>query len=143
MHVTSLALDSVGISPSAHIRTLATLVTVAFRRAAAFLLASPAVEPEQVQVSRWRRAMAQYSVGHQERIKRITERLSELPGLRLAGNAYEGIGIPDCIRMGRRAAKELVGQFVASSSWPSAPSVFSRKLVSKKSWATPRFVREK
>jgi len=57
------------------------------------------VEPEHAQVSRWRRAMAQYSVGHQERIKRITERLSELPGLRLAGNAYEGIGIPDCIRM--------------------------------------------
>jgi oxygen-dependent protoporphyrinogen oxidase len=74
------------------------------------------VEPEQVQVSRWRRAMAQYSVGHQERMKRITERLAAFPGLRLAGNAYEGIGIPDCIRMGRRAAKELVGQLVTSSS---------------------------
>jgi oxygen-dependent protoporphyrinogen oxidase len=68
----------------------------------------PAVEPEHVQVSRWRRAMAQYSVGHQERMKRITDRLSALPSLRLAGNAYEGIGIPDCIRMGRRAAKELM-----------------------------------
>ena len=67
------------------------------------------IEPEHVQVSRWRRAMAQYSVGHQARMKRITERLATLPGLRLAGNAYEGIGIPDCIRMGRRAAKELVG----------------------------------
>ena len=67
------------------------------------------IEPEHVQVSRWRRAMAQYSVGHQERMKRINERLSAGPGLRLAGNAYEGIGIPDCIRMGRRAAKELVG----------------------------------
>jgi oxygen-dependent protoporphyrinogen oxidase len=74
------------------------------------------VEPEHVQVSRWRRAMAQYSVGHQARMKRITERLSTLPGLRLAGNAYEGIGIPDCIRMGRRAAKELIGQFVVSRS---------------------------
>jgi oxygen-dependent protoporphyrinogen oxidase len=30
-----------------------------------------------------------------------------LPGLRLAGNAYDGIGIPDCIRLGRKAAKEL------------------------------------
>jgi oxygen-dependent protoporphyrinogen oxidase len=49
-------------------------------------------------------------------MKRITERLATLPGLRLAGNAYEGIGIPDCIRMGRRAAKELVEQLSASSS---------------------------
>ena len=67
-----------------------------------------AVEPDHVQVSRWRRAMAQYSVGHPERMRRITDRLATLPTLRLAGNAYEGIGIPDCVRMGRRAAKELM-----------------------------------
>jgi oxygen-dependent protoporphyrinogen oxidase len=30
-----------------------------------------------------------------------------LPGLRLAGNAYDGIGVPDCIRLGRKAAREL------------------------------------
>jgi oxygen-dependent protoporphyrinogen oxidase len=68
----------------------------------------PLVEPEHAQVNRWRRAMAQYAVGHQERMQRIAARVAELPGLRLAGNAYEGIGIPDCIRLGRRAAKELV-----------------------------------
>ncbi len=64
-------------------------------------------EPEFTQVSRWRRAMAQYAVGHQERVERIAARVAELPGLRLAGNAYDGIGIPDCIRLGRKAAKEL------------------------------------
>jgi oxygen-dependent protoporphyrinogen oxidase len=67
-----------------------------------------AAEPEHAQVSRWRRAMAQYAVGHQERKQRIAERVAALPGLRLAGNAYDGIGIPDCIRLGRQAAKELV-----------------------------------
>ena len=66
------------------------------------------MEPEYTQVSRWRRAMAQYSVGHQERVARIATRAAEFPGLRLAGNAYDGIGIPDCIRLGRRAAKELL-----------------------------------
>ncbi len=66
------------------------------------------VEPEQTQVSRWRRAMAQYAVGHRERMQRITDRVAALPGLRLAGNAYDGIGIPDCIRLGRKAARELV-----------------------------------
>jgi oxygen-dependent protoporphyrinogen oxidase len=69
---------------------------------------SAAVEPEHVQVSRWRRAMAQYAVGHKERMERINERVATLPGLRLAGNAYDGIGVPDCIRLGRRAARELV-----------------------------------
>jgi oxygen-dependent protoporphyrinogen oxidase len=65
-------------------------------------------EPEHTQVSRWRRAMAQYAVGHQERIARIAARVATLPDLRLAGNAYDGIGIPDCIRLGRQAARELV-----------------------------------
>ena len=65
-------------------------------------------EPEHTQVSRWRRAMAQYAVGHQERIARIAARVATLPGLHLAGNAYDGIGIPDCIRLGRKAARELV-----------------------------------
>ncbi len=65
-------------------------------------------EPEYTQVSRWRRAMAQYAVGHQERKQSIAKRVTALPGLRLAGNAYDGIGIPDCIRLGRQAAKELV-----------------------------------
>jgi len=67
------------------------------------------VEPEHVQVSRWRRAMAQYAVGHRERMERITARVAELPGLRLVGNAYDGIGVPDCIRLGRQAARELAG----------------------------------
>jgi oxygen-dependent protoporphyrinogen oxidase len=69
---------------------------------------SAELEPEQTQVSRWRRAMAQYAVGHQERIQRINARVATLPGLRLAGNAYDGIGISDCIRLGRKAARELL-----------------------------------
>jgi len=67
----------------------------------------PAAQPEYVRVSRWRRAMAQYAVGHKDRMARINARLAGLPGLRLAGNAYDGIGVPDCIRLGRKAAKEL------------------------------------
>jgi len=68
---------------------------------------SKVVEPEYTQVTRWRRAMAQYSVGHQDRMKRVAEHVAALPGLRLAGNAYDGIGIPDCIRLGRKSAREL------------------------------------
>lgn len=73
-------------------------------------IVGPHIPAEATQVSRWRRAMAQYAVGHQERMKRVKERVAELPGLRLAGNAYDGIGIPDCIRTGRNAARELVAE---------------------------------
>jgi oxygen-dependent protoporphyrinogen oxidase len=66
------------------------------------------IEPEFAQVNRWRQAMAQYAVGHQERMVRISDRVKTLPGLHLAGNAYDGIGIPDCIRLGRRAARAIV-----------------------------------
>jgi oxygen-dependent protoporphyrinogen oxidase len=68
----------------------------------------PAAQPEYIQVSRWPRAMAQYAVGHQERVQLISRRVAALPGLRLAGNAYDGIGVPDCIRLGRQAAKDLL-----------------------------------
>jgi protoporphyrinogen/coproporphyrinogen III oxidase len=51
--------------------------------------------------------MAQYAVGHKKRIARINERVAALPGLHLAGNAYDGIGIPDCIRLGRKAAASI------------------------------------
>jgi oxygen-dependent protoporphyrinogen oxidase len=67
------------------------------------------VEPERTQVTRWRRAMALYAVGHKARVERIRARAAALPGLRLTGNAYDGIGVPDCIRLGRQAARELLG----------------------------------
>lgn len=79
----------------------------------------PDVEPEYAQISCWRRAMAQYAVGHQERIQRVKARVGTLPGLRLAGNAYDGIGIPDCIRLGRQAARELLAAG-ATSPVPSS-----------------------
>lgn len=59
-------------------------------------------------ISRWPRSMAQYTVGHQERVRRIEQRVAALPGLHLAGNAYHGIGVPDCVRMGRQAAERIV-----------------------------------
>jgi protoporphyrinogen/coproporphyrinogen III oxidase len=54
-------------------------------------------------ISRWPRSMAQYTVGHAIRRKEIESRAASLGGLYLAGNGYTGIGIPDCIRMGREA----------------------------------------
>ena len=54
-------------------------------------------------ISRWPRSMAQYTVGHAARWKEIESRAAALGRVNLAGNGYTGIGIPDCIRMGRAA----------------------------------------
>ncbi len=57
------------------------------------------------QISRWPSAMAQYNVGHEDRIKRIMGLIQKYPRVYLAGNAYSGIGLSDCIRTGRQAAQ--------------------------------------
>ena len=59
-------------------------------------------------VYKWKSAMAQYGVGHLERLDRIERQLRQLPGLALAGNGYRGIGIPDCIRSGNDAARQVL-----------------------------------
>jgi len=64
-------------------------------------------EPLFARVYKWKSAMAQYGVGHLERLDRIERLREQLPGLALAGNAYRGIGVPDCVRSGREAAKQL------------------------------------
>jgi oxygen-dependent protoporphyrinogen oxidase len=63
-------------------------------------------EPLFARVYKWKSAMAQYGVGHLDRLDRIDHLRQQLPGLALAGNAYRGIGVPDCIRSGREAAKQ-------------------------------------
>jgi len=64
-------------------------------------------EPAFWRIFRWPRSMAQYTVGHSQRLAEIEARAAAIPGLQLAGNAYTGIGIPDCIRMGRQAAEGI------------------------------------
>ncbi|HEV2912410.1 MAG TPA: protoporphyrinogen oxidase [Pyrinomonadaceae bacterium] len=67
-------------------------------------------------VRKWPRSMAQYHLGHLRRVESIEERVRALPGLKLAGNAYGGAGLPDCIRSGERAAEEILNAFGASST---------------------------
>jgi oxygen-dependent protoporphyrinogen oxidase len=59
-------------------------------------------------VYKWKSAMAQYGVGHLERLDRIECLRQQLPGLALAGNGYRGIGVPDCVRSGQEAAKQAL-----------------------------------
>jgi oxygen-dependent protoporphyrinogen oxidase len=67
-------------------------------------------EPLFSRVYKWRAAMAQYSVGHLERLARIHDLCEKLPGLALAGNGFSGIGVPDCVRSGTEAATKVLSQ---------------------------------
>lgn len=58
-------------------------------------------------VHRWNESMAQYDVGHLEKVAAIRKLVGTHKGLAVAGNCLEGVGIPDCILSGERAAKEV------------------------------------
>jgi oxygen-dependent protoporphyrinogen oxidase len=73
-------------------------------------------EPRFARVYRWRGAMAQYISGHLARVQRIKQLQSSIPGLYLAGNAYQGIGVPDCIASGESAAKNALQLVLAAES---------------------------
>ena len=56
---------------------------------------------------RWHKANPQYDIGHEERIAEIERSSRKFPGLHLAGAAYHGPGIPDCIQSGRKQHRRL------------------------------------
>ena len=59
-------------------------------------------------IAHWPGTMPQYHVGHNELVGRIEARVAKLPALELCGNAYHGVGIPDCIHGGEQAAQRLL-----------------------------------
>jgi oxygen-dependent protoporphyrinogen oxidase len=63
-----------------------------------------AQDPQFASIWRHERAMPQYHVGHLDRVSAVEERMLTHAGLELAGNAYRGVGIPDCISSGYSAA---------------------------------------
>lgn len=67
-----------------------------------------AARPVATEVTRWIGGLPQYPVGHLTRVARIREEVAKLPGLRVCGAAYDGVGIPACIASARRAADEIL-----------------------------------
>ncbi|MFF5971395.1 protoporphyrinogen oxidase [Streptomyces sp. NPDC012769] len=71
--------------------------------------------PVATTVTRWTGGLPQYPVGHPARVDRVRSAVAALPGLRLAGAAYDGVGIPACVASGRRAADEILDEIIATS----------------------------
>lgn len=65
-------------------------------------------EPIYSRLARWPNTMPQYHVGHKDLVASIEAQAAELPNFELAGNAYHGVGIPDCIHGGEQAAKRIL-----------------------------------
>ncbi len=67
-------------------------------------------QPLRTDLVRWQEKMPQYHVGHVQLVDAIEKLAADLDGLELAGNAYRGVGIPQCVRSGDTAARRLVAQ---------------------------------
>ncbi|MEK6239513.1 MAG: protoporphyrinogen oxidase [Planctomycetales bacterium] len=65
-------------------------------------------EPEFCRVGRYRNKMPQYLIGHLQRVAEIDARTAKLSGLELTGNAYRGVGIPDCIVAAEQTAERVL-----------------------------------
>ena len=76
-------------------------------------------EPVLARVARWTKAMPQYHVGHAGRVETIEQCAAAFPGLYLAGGAYRGVGIADCVRSGEAAAERAFGALKPPRSFPA------------------------
>jgi len=66
-------------------------------------------KPDFTIVTRWKKAMPQYTVGHKQRLEKVRGELqSSFPGVYLAGGSYDGIGLPDCIDQGEKVAVQTI-----------------------------------
>lgn len=65
-------------------------------------------KPLLTRIFQWEKAMPQYNLGHPERLERIEAALAAFPRFALAGNGYQGIGIPDCIHSGELAVEKIL-----------------------------------
>ncbi|RBY75347.1 protoporphyrinogen oxidase [Blastococcus sp. TF02-09] len=73
------------------------------------LLSLDRAEPLQTALVRWGGGLPQYLVGHRERVAAVRSAVAEVPGLEVAGAAFDGVGVPACIRDATRAVTALLG----------------------------------
>lgn len=71
-------------------------------------------DPLFARVARYPRSMPQYRVGHLELVGEIEERVARYAGVALAGNAYRGVGMADCVRSGEAAAEAVFAHVCAA-----------------------------
>jgi protoporphyrinogen/coproporphyrinogen III oxidase len=81
-----------------------------------------AQKPTHVSIRRYFESMPQYHVGHLERVAQIHDRMENESDLFLTGNAYQGIGIPDCIAQGEATAEKIMASIKAVGAQHAEPA---------------------
>lgn len=64
-------------------------------------------DPEFIKIFRWEKAIPQYELGHEDKLNRIEQILSQFPGIYLTGNAYRGVSVNDCIENSLKLAERV------------------------------------
>lgn len=86
-------------------------------------------EPEFVEITRLKHSMPQYPVGHVQAIQKLRASVgTQLPGVFLAGQPYEGVGMPDCIHSGRMAGEQSVAILAETASENGMPTACARSM---------------
>jgi protoporphyrinogen/coproporphyrinogen III oxidase len=67
-------------------------------------------DPAFIRIFRWEHGIPQFKLGHRERRARIEQLAARHPGLHVAGNAYYGVGLNDCVKMAFRVAQQISKQ---------------------------------
>jgi oxygen-dependent protoporphyrinogen oxidase len=83
----------------------------------------PEATPLFARVFRWERGMPQYTMGHLDRVDEIEARCADIPGFALAGGGYRGVGVPNCLDSGEKAARKVLSEWgitLAEDEEPSA-----------------------
>jgi protoporphyrinogen/coproporphyrinogen III oxidase len=65
-------------------------------------------DPAFMRIYRWERGIPQFKLGHRERRTNLEQRVAGHPGLFIAGNAYYGVSLNDCVKMAYRVARQLI-----------------------------------
>jgi len=71
----------------------------------------PDAKPVFARVFRWVGGMPQYTMGHLDRVEAIEARTAEILGLALAGGAYRGVGVPNCLESGEKAVTKVLAEW--------------------------------
>jgi oxygen-dependent protoporphyrinogen oxidase len=83
-------------------------------------------KPVFARVFRWVGGMPQYTMGHLDRVDAIEARTAEISGLALAGGAYRGVGVPNCLESGEKAVTKVLADWgitMAEDSQPTQPGL--------------------
>jgi len=80
-------------------------------------------EPERFQITRYQRAIPQYTLGHLDRVARIRQATAGLPTLHYAASWAGGVAVGDCLRSAERSAIEIADAIEAAGGVVRSPPV--------------------